>query len=54
MKQKALPKTLIPLVGEDRIMGNKRFGEIRDLRVHGKEENVTTGTGCQPAAGGKF
>ena len=24
-KQKALPKTLIPLVGEDRIMGNKRF-----------------------------
>ena len=25
LKQKALPKTLIPLVGEDRIMGNKRF-----------------------------
>ena len=25
LKQKALPKTLIPLVGVDRIMGNKRF-----------------------------
>ena len=25
VKQKVLPKTLIPLVGVDRIMGNKRF-----------------------------
>ena len=37
-KQKALPKTWIPLVGEDRITGNKQFGEISDLRVHGKVE----------------
>ena len=42
MKPKVLPKTWIndtPL-GEDRIMGNKRFWEIRDLRVHGKEETL--------------